>query len=150
MSLTRNEPTGFSKAHSCWQSSKKSTQDGAILDVDQLNRIFLAYQGGQNQESQKKEVVYPIIEASRNFERLIAAYSFYRRLFLTRKKYLGLGSQSLRRGDELWVLSGLNAPTILRRQSNGHFTLVGSAYVHGIMNGEGLCSETRLEAITLE
>jgi hypothetical protein len=129
---------------------KKIDPDGAILDVDQLNRIYLACQGGQNQESQMKEVVYPIIEAGWNFEPFIAAYSFYRRLFLTRKKYLGLGSQSLRHGDELWALPGLNAPAILRRQSNGHFTLVGSAYVHGIMNGEGLSSETRLEAITLE
>jgi hypothetical protein len=124
--------------------------DGAILDIDQLDRLYFAFYGGPSQRSQMSEAVEPVMEIGWEFEGFIGGSNFYRRVFLTRKKYLGLGSQSLRPEDEVWALPGLKAPTILRRLSNGHFTLVGPAYVHGIMNGEGISSETQLETVTLE
>ena len=60
-------------------------------------------------------------------------------LFRTRdQNFLGLGPDRLRVGDEVWLLKEAFTPFVLRRRENGQFTLVGEAYVHGIMHGEWL------------
>lgn len=75
----------------------------------------------------------------------------WRRLFRTSKGYLGTGAQDLRPGDSIYVLPGANIPFALRELENGHFALVGEAYVHGIMHGELVGSEGwKLEDIVLE
>ncbi|KAK2752525.1 hypothetical protein FQN55_006638 [Onygenales sp. PD_40] len=73
-----------------------------------------------------------------------------RRLFVTEKRYLGLGARSVMVGDEVWVLPGAGAAFVLRREGEGEggrrFRMVGEAYVHGAMGGElvrGLEGEVR-------
>jgi Heterokaryon incompatibility protein (HET) len=61
-----------------------------------------------------------------------------RRLFRTERGYLGIAAQSLRVGDGVWVLAGARVPVVLRRLGSGHWGLVGEAYVHGVMAGEGV------------
>jgi hypothetical protein len=61
-----------------------------------------------------------------------------RRLVLTSKGYLRLVAQSAGVGDQVWVLSGLSTPFVLRPLSNGRYSLMGEAYVHGIMCGEAV------------
>lgn len=51
-----------------------------------------------------------------DFERELRYTGNSRRLFRTRKGFLGIGSQSLRRGDEVWVLGGAGTPMVLRRR----------------------------------
>ncbi|OCK89500.1 uncharacterized protein K441DRAFT_690019 [Cenococcum geophilum 1.58] len=84
-----------------------------------------------------------------------------RRLFITSKKYLGLGPESLKVGDSIFLLSGGKMPLILRpivvgeRPDRGgrNFHLVGEAYVHGIMHGEAVSYENNtqptVEEVTL-
>jgi hypothetical protein len=62
------------------------------------------------------------------------------RLFRTKERALiGKGPQSLRVGDEICVLPGVEVPFILRRVPNTERKkLVGQAYVHGIMHGEAV------------
>jgi hypothetical protein len=36
------------------------------------------------------------------------------------------------------VLLGFDAPVILRPKANGHYVVVGEAYVHGLMSGEAI------------
>ncbi|KAN0098981.1 HET domain containing protein [Hyaloscypha variabilis] len=127
--------------------------DGAIMAIDQFHRLYvepLVRQKSQNPGRQMWETFYPMMENGQKFEDFMGGSNFCRRLLLTQKKYLGLGSECLRHGDEIWALPGMKAPVVLRRLSSGNFTLVGPVYIHGIMNGEGIYSETRLEAITLE
>ena len=69
-----------------------------------------------------------------------------RRLFTTRKKYLGLGPASLEVGDSVFILPEPVVPFILRPTQAPclkpaasiprSFNLVGEAYIHGIMHGE--------------
>lgn len=76
-----------------------------------------------------------------------------RRLFVTRKRYFGLGPASLEVGDSVFLLSGAKVPFILRpiaveeRPDNARraFHLVGEAYVHGIMHGEAFAAENNVE-----
>lgn len=61
-----------------------------------------------------------------------------RRIFRTRSGLLGTGPRSIREGDEVWILAGANVPFVLRRveSDNNRHTLVGEAYVHGLMHGD--------------
>ncbi|KAK5744570.1 hypothetical protein LTR17_001965 [Elasticomyces elasticus] len=62
-----------------------------------------------------------------------------RLLFITtERRYLGYGPDSIRIGDQVWILAGGKVPFILRPKVNGRFELVGEAYVHGIMHGEAV------------
>lgn len=66
--------------------------------------------------------------------------------FITSKKYTGLGPETLREGDEVWVLMGSPVPFILRplvvKDSSDKLVemhiLVGYCFVHGIMDGEAI------------
>jgi hypothetical protein len=71
-----------------------------------------------------------------------------RRLFRTQSNYLGIGPQSLKNGDKVWVVAGAAVPLVLRLSGNGKWRLVGEAYVHGIMNGEVVDMRDR-ETITI-
>lgn len=56
-----------------------------------------------------------------------------------------------RRGDEIWVVRGLPLPLLLRKSADypGCYRLVGSCYVHGIMDGEALTQGPKFEQLTL-
>ncbi|KAF6820841.1 hypothetical protein CMUS01_11504 [Colletotrichum musicola] len=41
-------------------------------------------------------------------------------------------------GDDVCVLFGCSVPVVLREMSDGHVELVGEAYLHGYMDGEGV------------
>ncbi|KAK8006047.1 heterokaryon incompatibility protein-domain-containing protein [Apiospora marii] len=66
-------------------------------------------------------------------------YNMNRCLYRTRRGYLGTGPHRVQRGDVVCVFMGAAVPFILRpRGDDGEegYTLVGDAYVHGIMDGE--------------
>jgi hypothetical protein len=56
--------------------------------------------------------------------------------FSTKKGYLGLGSKFIRPGDMVMVLFGADVPVVLRETGDGRYTLIGEAFVSGIMYGE--------------
>ena len=77
-----------------------------------------------------------------------------RRLFVTAKGYLGLGAQSVQRGDKVFVFPGGLVPFVLRTTTSSmeggdYYRFVGEAYVHGFMRGEALkvpsCRFTRVD-----
>jgi len=82
-----------------------------------------------------------------------------RRLFITLNGYIGLGSDSVREGDVVCVLSGADLPFVLRRirvdnagadesihlasdqiSPADHYVLVGECYMEGLMNGEAVAA----------
>lgn len=73
-----------------------------------------------------------------SLEKEIEAANDARTLFRTRKGYLGIGAQSLRPSDEIWVLAGASIPFILRRGEDESHEQVGEVYLHGVMHGEAL------------
>lgn len=59
--------------------------------------------------------------------------------FITAFGYVGMGPPTTQKGDQVWILRGGWVPFVLRpRSKHGEYTLVGDAYVHGIMNGEAV------------
>ncbi|KAL5325749.1 hypothetical protein ACEPPN_006880 [Leptodophora sp. 'Broadleaf-Isolate-01'] len=62
-----------------------------------------------------------------------------RRLFATDSGHLAAGVETMEIGDEVWVLVGASVPFLLRRrQERGQYSLLGEAYVHGVMHGEAV------------
>ncbi|KAF2126261.1 HET-domain-containing protein [Dothidotthia symphoricarpi CBS 119687] len=63
-----------------------------------------------------------------------------RSLFVTKTGRFGMGPPLFHGGDEVWILAGADVPLILRPSgsSGEEFELVGEAYIHGIMQGEGV------------
>ncbi|KAF5989444.1 heterokaryon incompatibility protein het-6 [Fusarium bulbicola] len=64
--------------------------------------------------------------------------SHKRSLFRTKKGHLGLAPQTIQVGDEVGILQGAEVPHVFRRVSGSEtsLSLVGDAYVYGIMHGE--------------
>jgi hypothetical protein len=61
------------------------------------------------------------------------------RPFRTGNHLLGLGSQSLRKNDGVWIVPGCRVPLIFRSvEDSPEYRLIGGAYVHGIMDGQVL------------
>ncbi|KAF2193162.1 HET-domain-containing protein [Zopfia rhizophila CBS 207.26] len=71
------------------------------------------------------------------------------RLFLTSRRYLGVGSESLLEHDSIWIIPGSRVPLILREVNPSAFRVVGGAYVHGFMKGEALESNPLFRDITI-
>ncbi|KAH7150575.1 heterokaryon incompatibility protein-domain-containing protein [Dactylonectria estremocensis] len=72
-----------------------------------------------------------------------------RQIFVTDHGYLGLGPAEMKYGDKVVVLFGFQSLFVIRPQADLSFSLVGEAYVHGIMDGEFLQKPFETEVFNL-
>jgi hypothetical protein len=74
------------------------------------------------------------------FAEVFSSWAGSRRLFSTSMGHLGLGSEAIQEGDQVWVTPKAHVPFILRRvphlEQENIFIFVGECYIHGIMHGE--------------
>jgi hypothetical protein len=61
--------------------------------------------------------------------------SIQRRIFRTKKGYIGLAPEFAQEGDRIGLFKGGAVPLVMR-PDGGRWKLVGDSYVHGIMTGE--------------
>jgi hypothetical protein len=65
-----------------------------------------------------------------------------RRLYVTERKYIGLGPEDVNAGDGVWILPGSYLPRVLREQTSEggikQYRMVGDTHLHGIMQGEAI------------
>lgn len=73
-----------------------------------------------------------------------------RKAFTSNEGHLGLGPQNIQTGDLVCILFGSEVPLILRRSMTGTYTLIGDAYVYGIMHGEYIDTNSRTETFEIE
>ncbi|KAI1739040.1 heterokaryon incompatibility protein-domain-containing protein [Xylaria scruposa] len=75
-----------------------------------------------------------------------------RRIFTTKRGYLGLANDSIQPGDQLYVFLGGRMPAVLRPIENG-FRFICECYTHGIMFGEAIGTDHKegipTESITI-
>jgi hypothetical protein len=76
--------------------------------------------------------------------------------FITKAGYIGMGPPQTLPGDRIWVLYGSRVPFVMRKVKPSendddppHLTLVGDAYLHGIMDGEAVSDTHRSRTIWL-
>ncbi|KAL8709003.1 MAG: hypothetical protein Q9220_006212 [cf. Caloplaca sp. 1 TL-2023] len=61
-----------------------------------------------------------------------------RNFFATSEGYIGLAPSAARPTDQVSILLGCSASIVLRRVRKEYFKVVGSCYLHGFSQGEGL------------
>lgn len=69
--------------------------------------------------------------------------------FSTSKGFLGLGPEHAQPDDVVCIFLGGQMPYVLRHGKDGKHQLVGEAYVHGIMDGEFMEQNPKVEEIEL-
>lgn len=89
------------------------------------------------------------IIGARNFHSSYS-HSLLLRLFSTAEGLMGVGSQSMKAGDSVWIVPGSRVPLLFRPSSEGRWRLVGGAYVHGFMQGEASERGLSFETICIE
>jgi hypothetical protein len=73
-----------------------------------------------------------------------------RRLFITKKGYMGIGMKGALKGDHIVVLPGGIFPCLLRDQGD-YFTAIGESYVHGLdLDGIMIDEDLILQHLTLQ
>ncbi|KAJ2903499.1 hypothetical protein MKZ38_009721 [Zalerion maritima] len=106
-----------------------------------VHRLILT---GRRQLPQSSAAISKLAEISKGMTdfscELIRSWSG--KLVKTKKGYFGSVPVTTRKGDQIWIISGCRIPLVLRPNSrtgpSGMYRIVGTAYVHGIMNGEYL------------
>jgi hypothetical protein len=68
---------------------------------------------------------------------IVDSTTWHRRLFITKKGYMGIAAADIASSDRLCILAGSQVPMVLRPVQD-EFSFVGQAYVHGIMDGEAM------------
>ena len=92
-------------------------------------------------------------EAARDYATNFVSTSADRRLFATNRGYIGLGPPEMRKGDQVYIVSGGEVPYLLRPISGPRprtFELVGDCYLHGIMYGEAAGPDEDFHDVYLE
>ncbi|CAG2002012.1 unnamed protein product [Fusarium graminearum] len=81
---------------------------------------------------------------------IMASTYINHRPILTDTGYLGLGFDSCKIGDEVWVVAGSPAPVVMRSTDDeNEYFMVGEAYVHGAMQGEAVTDDAVWEKIQI-
>jgi hypothetical protein len=75
-----------------------------------------------------------------------------RRIIESDKGHLALAPESSQIGDSIVILEGCRVPLVLRPHSEDStcFIIVGSAYVHGVMHGQAMSSDTVWNEVWIE
>ncbi|KKZ66358.1 hypothetical protein EMCG_07859 [[Emmonsia] crescens] len=94
------------------------------------------YYSSTSWEAYEKHNTIVLPEECADFYQSVRSRYGKRRVFVTSKRYLGLGPASMQPGDEIWVLPGAGAAFVLRKVDDSSMRMIGEAYVHGAMNGE--------------
>ena len=120
-----------------------TSQDVGILSEPECTEHFLAFK--RYLKANRALPDYNHDSALHLHDRLAADYHLAfsnacrnRCFFTTDAGHLGIGPQTMEEGDTIAILYGCWFPVIVRYSESysGSYNLIGSAYVHGIMDGE--------------
>ncbi|USP81699.1 hypothetical protein yc1106_08973 [Curvularia clavata] len=86
------------------------------------------------------------------FHRSLSGATLDRKFFLTSNGLMGMGPLEMEVGDSIAILMGSQVPFCIRAvrgEAPNHYAIVGDAYVHGLMDGEGVQHEDEVVQIHL-
>jgi hypothetical protein len=80
----------------------------------------------------EKEQVKSRLRAGAHYIRAMGYMADYRRAFVSKAGYIGLGPQQMVKGDVIVAFVGADTPFVLREVHQGRYFLLGEAYLHGL------------------
>ncbi|CAN9195532.1 unnamed protein product [Alternaria alternata] len=93
------------------------------------------------------DITYPNHQVAQ-FDHSVSLTSNGRRFMLSEGNRMGWVPENTTFGDVIAVLTGSGDPVVLRPGKDG-YVVIGTAYVHGIMDGEAMPDDAELSSITL-
>lgn len=121
--------------HRWFRENKELKVCGRTMEEITLQKILSQASQGKTPDNASRKGQHPD-----NFTRFSTALSMavgHRRLATTRDGYLCLAPFDTQPNDNVVILGNCSVPVILRPEG-GKYKLIGTCYVHGIMNGEGI------------
>ena len=79
-------------------------------------------------------------------------FCLYRRFLVTKEGRFAVGPISTMEGDKVVLLSGSPVPYIMQKEGKereGTWTFIGTAYIHGIMDGETMTGTEGFEEMCI-
>ncbi|KAH7343102.1 hypothetical protein BKA66DRAFT_434539 [Pyrenochaeta sp. MPI-SDFR-AT-0127] len=73
-----------------------------------------------------------------------------RKPFVTMKGFVGLAPRHAEEGDIVIIFPGAKFPYVLRRCDDEMYILVGETFIHGIMYGEFITKDCKLDRFILK
>ena len=102
----------------------QANPDGAFPTLERIQETQQILDHRKEDSPGRQEIQ----ESIHRFKMAIGMKLDSRRMFTTKGNRLDVGPQSLQEGDEIWILSGVNVPFILRRLEASSWTVVGQAF----------------------
>jgi hypothetical protein len=116
--------------------SSPDSPDERSLIAESIQILVGGKDGNKEDEGEKQMSLY---RAGIKYRQRVSQVLGRRRLFRTAKGFLGLGLETVQKGDQVWLLHDADAPFVLRPTADPcSFEVVGDCYIHGFMNGEML------------
>ncbi|KAE9377551.1 hypothetical protein N431DRAFT_478780 [Stipitochalara longipes BDJ] len=124
-------------------------EKGILEDVDALCDWYSSAEQGlepSSNDGQFLREVRQLQDAYTTFSTPFCHLSYGRKLFITKKGMLGMGLETVQKGDQVWLLCDGRTPFVLRGKGRpSDFTLNGACYMHDFMHGEMLDDEWGLK-----
>lgn len=121
-------------------SSKEPTIVQELLDRGLLFKTETGYDHIPDiEETDAEEQIFNYHYTSSEYNRLYSRVVSNRRLFITKWGFLGLGVETVQKGDQVWLLCDAHTPFVMQTTPKpSSFTVVGDCYIHDFMHGEML------------
>ena len=128
-------------------SEKAATLIPSMAEIEARRDVYATIHSAKQAKSPDiisdtvRETWYNVLKEEEKaipFAREIVSTFAAKRFLRTNGNLIGIGPRSAQVGDGVFVLPGARVPFILRKRLDGTYKLVGEAYLHGIMRGEGL------------
>lgn len=121
-----------------------------IMDWEKISRAGIFPSIAEVRDCLHDKTTLDLVKQRASTYSVTYSHAMLLRPFQTRKGYFGLGTQSLKAGDSVWIVPGSRIP-LLFRGTMKNIGLVGGAYVHGLMHGEAITRESlKFEVISIE
>ena len=150
MVITHDTKTGnyfdwdyYQEAYTHYDALAKSDSSQTAPNVEALLTLSMDIQ-----QQGDREILSSVDEKASAFMVASEISMLSRSFFVTDTGHMGLGPESTKPGDSVWILAGGATPFILRDvdvsvSDAGDFgyrrmTLTGESYLHGVMHGEAL------------
>ena len=148
--LTAYQKTIIAEAKFPTQATSIGTLSPSLDDLYRAFRRVQSLFATADPESSSEEARRVRKDRHDVFYREVHKASYGRKLFTTCQGYMGIGPVSTWLGYYVAVLEGARTPFLLKKKKNGCYALIGEAYVHGLMRGEGIMNGKPLEELAIE
>jgi len=109
----------------------------ALPSVDEIVKLSHSIRG-RDHRLETGDYEFEAVMEGNSFSREASAACWGRRLIRTFHGHCGLAPETTEPGDQIWLLQCAQVPFVLRPRLDGRYSLVGEAYIHGVMFGEAI------------